>query len=55
MRQDGKLQEALIDELLATHSTVELSADENGLLKQLMKAIVERAFGAELTAHLGYC
>ena len=27
---------------------------ENGLLKQLTKAVVERALHAELTTHLGY-
>ena len=27
---------------------------EKGLLKQLTKALVERAMGAELTTHLGY-
>jgi transposase-like protein len=27
---------------------------ENGLFKQLKKALIERALGAELTEHLGY-
>jgi Transposase, Mutator family len=27
---------------------------EDGLLKQLKKALIERALGAELTEHLGY-
>jgi putative transposase len=44
----------LIDEMLKGHSTVEEIAGENGLLKQLTKAIVERALQAELTTHLGY-
>jgi len=44
----------LIDELLAGRSTVAEIAGENGLLKQLTKAILERALAAELTAHLGY-
>jgi len=43
-----------IDEMLKGHSTVEEIAGENGLLKQLTKAIVERALQAELTTHLGY-
>jgi len=47
---DGKL----IDELLAGRSTVAEIAGENGLLKQLTKAILERALAAELTTHLGY-
>ena len=50
MGLDGKL----IDELLAGRSTVAEIAGENGLLKQLTKAILERALAAELTAHLGY-
>ena len=44
----------LIDELLAGRSTVAEIAGENGLLKQLTKAILERALAAELTDHLGY-
>jgi putative transposase len=44
----------LIDELLAGRSTVAEIAGENGLLKQLAKAILERDLAAELTAHPGY-
>ena len=44
----------LIDELLAGRSSVAEIAGENGLLKQLTKAILERALAAELTDHLGY-
>lgn len=45
----------LIDKLLAEHGhRVEDIAGENGLLKQLTKAVLERAMQAELTAHLGY-
>ena len=54
MKQDGKLDVKLIDELLEGRSTVESIAGENGLLKQLTKAILERALAAELTSHLGY-
>jgi putative transposase len=50
MGLDGKL----IDELLAGRSTVAEIAGENGLLKQLTKAILERAMAAELTTHLDY-
>jgi putative transposase len=50
MGLDGKL----IDELLAGRTTVAEIAGENGLLKQLTKAILERALAAELTSHLGY-
>jgi len=48
------LDEKLIDELLAGRSSVAEIAGENGLLKQLTKAILERALAAELTDHLGY-
>lgn len=41
----------LIDELLKDGRTVE---DVNGLLKQLTKAVLERALQGELTEHLGY-
>ncbi len=45
----------LIDQLLATHGKrPEDIAGENGLLKQLTKAVVERALQAEMTDHLGY-
>jgi putative transposase len=40
----------LIDESLAGRSAVAEIAGENGLLKQLTKAILERALSAELTA-----
>jgi putative transposase len=33
---------------------VESIAGENALLKQLTKAILERALAAELSSHLGY-
>jgi putative transposase len=45
----------LIDQLLADHGRRPQDiAGENGLLKQLTKALVERAMKAELTDHLGY-
>ena len=44
----------LIDELLKGGHSVEAVAGEHGLLKQLTKAILERALSAELTTHLGY-
>ncbi len=44
----------LIDELLKGGHSVEAIAGENGLLKQLTKAFLERALSAELTTHLGY-
>ncbi len=44
----------LIDQLLANHKKPEDILGEQGLLKQLTKAILERALAAELTGHLGY-
>jgi putative transposase len=47
------LDSGLIDELLKGRSTVEDIAGENGLLRQLTKAIIERAWRAELRTHPG--
>lgn len=45
----------LVDQLLAEHGhRPEDLGGENGLLKQLTKALLERAMSAELTDHLGY-
>src|SRR5580658_3614232 len=44
----------VLDELLAEYKRPEDMIGENGLLKQLTKALVERALQAELTGHLGY-
>ena len=44
----------LIDRLLADYKKPEDIIGENGLLKQLTKAVLERALQAEMTDHLGY-
>lgn len=44
----------LIDQLLANYQSPEDVLGENGLLKQLTKAVLERALKAELSHHLGY-
>jgi putative transposase len=44
----------LIDRLLRDYRKPEDLLGENGLLKELTKALVERALSAELTTHLGY-
>ena len=44
----------LIDELMKEYHGPEDLNGENGILKQLTKALVERAMGAELSGHLGY-
>jgi putative transposase len=44
----------LVDQLLAEYKKPEQIIGENGLLKQLTKALLERAMNAELDEHLGY-
>lgn len=44
----------LIDELLSNYKKPEDIIGENGLLKQLTKAVLERALEAEMSEHLGY-
>ena len=48
------LDKDLIDKLLEGYQKPEDLIGENGLLKQLTKALVERVLNAELTHHLGY-
>jgi hypothetical protein len=43
----------LIDKLLKDYQKPEQIIGEGGLLKQLTKALLERALEAELTTHLG--
>lgn len=49
-----EIKPELIDELLRNYQKPEDIIGENGLLKQLTKALLERALNAELTHHLGY-
>ena len=44
----------ILDELLAGVSSPDELMGDGGLLRQLKKALMERALGAELTHHLGY-
>ncbi len=44
----------LIDELLVNYKKPEQIVGENGLLKELTKAILERVMHAEMADHLGY-
>ena len=44
----------LIDKLLADYKKPEDIIGEDGLLKQLTKALLERAMQAEMSEHLGY-
>ena len=49
-----RLRPELLDELLVDYETPEDLLGEEGLFKQLKKALLERALGAELSDHLGY-
>jgi putative transposase len=49
-----RIKPEVIDELLKDYKKPEDVLGENGLLKQLTKALLERALNAELTHHLGY-
>jgi len=48
------IDKKLIDQLLTNYKKPEDIIGENGLLKELTKAILERALAAEMTDHLGY-
>lgn len=50
----SKIDPTLIDELLKDYKEPEDITGEDGLLKQLTKAILERALESELTHELGY-
>lgn len=44
----------LLDELLSGYEKPDDLLGEEGLFRQLKKALLERALGAELSVHLGY-
>jgi putative transposase len=48
------MDKELIDKLLADYKGSEDLIGEQGLLKQVTKALIERAMQTELTHHLGY-
>ena len=50
----SKIRPKLIDELLKDYKKPEDITGDNGLLKQLTKAVLERALESELTHELGY-
>ena len=49
-----ELDAKVIEQLLIGYKKPEDIIGENGLLKRLTKAVLERALQAELTSHLGY-
>jgi len=48
------IRDEILDELLKGYEKPEDLLGDDGLLKQLKKALIERALGAEMTEHLGY-
>src|SRR5262245_4551749 len=54
MGEPMAIDKKLIDQLLTDYQKPEDIIGENGVLKQLTKAILERALEAEMTDHLGY-
>ena len=48
------ISKEILDELLKGHKGPDEITGPDGLLKQLTKALIERAMQAELTDHLGY-
>ena len=49
-----EIKKEVLDELIRGYEKPEDLIGETGLLKQLTKALIERAMSAELTHHLGY-
>src|SRR6202165_5204353 len=49
-----EIKKEVLDELIKDYKRPEDLIGETGLLKQLTKALIERAMNAELTHHLGY-
>ena len=54
MTTDSTITPELLDQLLANYERPEDLTGADGLFKQLKKALIERALGAELSDHLGY-
>ncbi|MCP4295609.1 MAG: transposase [Proteobacteria bacterium] len=48
------IKQDIIDELLSEYKNPEDLLGEGGIFKELKKALLERALGAELSDHLGY-
>ena len=48
------IRDGVLNELLKDYQKPEDLLGQHGLLKELQKRLLEKAMGAELTAHLGY-
>jgi len=53
-KPEGEFRKELLDELMQHYQDPEDLLGERGLLRQLTKALIERAMEGELTHHLGY-
>ena len=53
-KENERIDDELIDNLLKDYKKPEDLIGENGLLNQLTKRLLERAMSAEMTEHLGY-
>ena len=53
MANDTTITPELLDQLLANYTKPEDLLGEEGLFKQLKKALIERALGTELSEHFG--
>ena len=53
MTTDTTITPELLDQLLANYEKPEDLTGADGLFRQLKKALIERALGAELSDHLG--
>jgi putative transposase len=47
------IEKEIVDRLLANYERPEDLTGENGVLRQLTKALMERALEAEMATHLG--
>src|ERR1700676_1724543 len=54
MTNNSTITPELLDQLLANYEKPDDLTGADGLFKQLKKALIERALGAELSEHLGY-
>lgn len=52
--REGKIRKEILDELIKDYKNPEDLLGETGLLRELTKALLERAMDAELTHELGY-
>jgi putative transposase len=54
MPKTPEIPDALLEQLLKDYKNPDDLLGPDGLMKELKKRLIEKALGAELTAHLGY-